>query len=289
VATPQRPVRAWLNLTALAPALAAIALAMGCAHMVEGTPRPVPSTVSPTGGSSSPRFPPSGQLALGDCLAVAGFRVVDCAAPHELEVFHVTDLPADLSGTYPTPATLLPRLEPRCRSALPRYVGSPDVDASRLREFVYWPSEQSWKAGQRWALCAVVEIGSDDQPLRRTGALGGALRGGLGALQACAKDSPSQGVLRVVPCSEAHRGEAVPGVLTLGLPTDPPVSAEKANAAAEPHCRRVIDAFLGAPGDQMGLRYSWRYPLPQSWPNGYTTVVCYAETAAPVTGSLRDP
>ncbi|MCA1704336.1 MAG: septum formation family protein, partial [Actinobacteria bacterium] len=218
-----------------------------------------------------------------------GFRVVGCAEPHELEVFHIADLPADLSGTYPTAATLLPRLEPRCRAALPQYVGSADVDASRLREFVYWPSEQSWNAGQRWALCTVVEIGFDDQPLRRTGALAGTLRQGLGALQACAKDSPSQGALRVVPCSEAHRGEAVPGVLTLGQPTDPPVSEEQANAAAEPHCRSAIDAFLGAPADQLGLRYSWRYPLPPSWPNGYTTVVCYAETAAPVTGSLREP
>jgi hypothetical protein len=78
-------------------------------------------------------------------------------------------------------------------------------------------------------------------------------------------------------------------VLTLGAPTDPPVPAERANTAAEPHCRRAIDVFLGAPGDQLGLRYSWRYPLPQSWRNGYTTVVCSAETATPVTGSLRDP
>lgn len=288
MATPQHPVRARPHPGVLVSALAVLALLAGCAQQVPGTPRPVSPTASPGSGSSSPRLPASGPIGLGDCLAVTGFRVVSCAEPHELEVFHLTDLPADLSGSYPTPATLLPRLEPRCRAELPRYVASPDVDASRLREFVYWPSRPSWQAGERWALCAVVEIGPDDQPLRRSGALAAALRDGLGALQACSRDSPSQGRLHVVPCSEAHRGEAVPGVLTLGRPSEPAMSAEQANTAAEPHCRRAIDAFVGAPGDQMGLRYSWRYPLPQSWPNGYTTVVCYAETAAPVTGSLHD-
>jgi hypothetical protein len=34
------------------------------------------------------------------------------------------------------------------------------------------------------------------------------------------------------------------------------------------------------------VRYSWRYPLPESWPNGYTTTVCYAETDKTVTGTL---
>jgi hypothetical protein len=92
----------------------------------------------------------------------------------------------------------------------------------------------------------------------------------------------------VVPCGEPHRGEAVPGVLVLGVPTDPPVTAEQANAAAEPHCRRIVDEFLGTSDQPPGTRYSWRYPLSRSWPNGYTSVVCYAETDVPVTGSLRD-
>lgn len=286
MATPQRPARAHRYQGAAGLFLVAVALLTGCSTRVGGTAVPASSTPAPTGSSSS-RFQP-GDLEPGDCLTVARFRVVDCAEPHELEVFRVAELPADLPGGYPTPEVLLPRLEPQCRAALPPYVGSADVDASRLREFVYWPSRQSWNSGQRWALCAVVEISPDDQPLPRTGALRGALRNGLGALQACSKDSPSQGALRVVPCTEPHRGEAVPDVLTLGAPTDPAVLAEQANVTAEPHCRQAIDDFLGAPADQLGLRYSWRYPLPQSWSNGYNTVVCYAETTTPVTGSLRD-
>ncbi|MGH3903956.1 MAG: septum formation family protein [Pseudonocardiaceae bacterium] len=289
MATPQRPVSARLPLGAAAPLLAAVTLVAGCAQMVEGTPVPAPTTSPPTAGSSSPLFPSGRPIDLGDCVLVAGFRVVDCAQPHELEVFHIAELPEDLAAGYPTPATVLPRFEPRCRAELPRYVGNSDVDASRVREFVYWPSRQGWIAGERWVLCTAVEIGPDDRPLQRTGAIEGALRAGLGELQACAQDPPSAGTLRVVPCSEPHLGEAVPGVLNLGAPADPPVTAEQANAAAEPHCRRAIDSFLRAPGGQLGLRYSWRYPLPQSWPNGYTTVVCYAETDAPVTGSLRDP
>ncbi len=218
------------------------------------------------------------------------FEVIDCALPHELEAYHVALLPSDFPDAYPTAATLLPRFEPQCRALLPGYLGSPDVDASRLRGYVYWPSPQDWSDGQRWGLCAVGEAGPEDQPLLRTGRLSGALRDGLGQFQACSKEPPSAATLRVVPCSEPHRGEAVPGgVLVLGAPSEPPVTAERANATADPYCRRAADAFLGGSGDRPGVRYSWRYPLPESWPNGYTAVVCYLETDASVRGSLRDP
>jgi len=240
-----------------------------------------------TAAAGSPQFPPSGQIDVGSCVSVADFAVVDCAQPHEIEVYRFDPLPADFSPAYPTAATLLPQFEPRCRAELLDYLGSPDADASRLREFVYWPSRQDWSAGQRWVLCAVVEIGPDDQPVQRTGALGGVLRDGLGQFQACSADPPSAGALRVVPCTEPHQGEAVPGVLVLGAATDPPITAEQANAAAEPHCRRAIDAFLGDDDNLPEVRYSWRYPLSTSWPNGYTSVVCYVETDFPVTGSLR--
>lgn len=282
MATPQRP--------ALVVALAlvvAVALVAGCSRAVEGIPVSGSANSSSTSPSSS-RFPSGAPIHSGDCVSAAGFTVVDCARPHEFEVYRFTALPTDFPAAYPTPAGLLPKFEPQCRAGLTGYVGSPDVDASRLREFVYWPSAQSWNAGQRWTLCAAVEIGPDDRPLRRTGALNGALRGGLGQFQSCTEEPPSEGTLRVVPCDEPHRGEAVPGVLVLGAPTDPPFTAEQANAVAEPHCKRSIDAFLKAPGGKPGVHYSWRYPLPRSWTNGYTSVVCYAETEVPVTGSLRD-
>jgi hypothetical protein len=266
-----------------------LAAVTACARMVDGNANPESVPTAPrTATTGSPEFPASEQIGTGDCISHPGFTVVDCALPHELEVFRFDQLPASFPSTYPTPATLLPRFEPQCRAGLAGYVGSPEVDASRLREFVYWPSQQGWRAGERWVLCAAVEIGPDDRPLRRTGALGGVLRGGLGELQACSAGPPSQGTLRVVPCSTPHRGEAIPGVLVLGAPTDPPVSAEQANMVAEPHCRRATDAFLDARGGRPEVRYSWRYPLPESWPNGYTSVVCYAETATPVTGSLRN-
>jgi hypothetical protein len=165
-------------------------------------------------------------------------------------------------------------------------VGSTDADASRLREFVYWPSQPAWNAGQRWVLCAAVEIGPDDRPIARTGSLQGVLREGLGRFQTCSATPPSQGKLQVVPCTEPHRGEAVPGVLVLGAPTDPPTSPEKANATADPYCRNQINTYLGSPTGRSDVRYSWRYPLPESWPNGYTTTVCYAETDKTVTGTL---
>lgn len=266
-------------------ALLAVVLMTGCTHVVAGNPVARPENSSAT--SSSSQFPRGGRIDAGACVAVTDFTVIDCAQPHEIEVFRFDPLPADFPLAYPTAATLLPQFEPRCRAELLDYLGSPDVDASRLREFVYWPSRQDWNDGQRWVLCAVVEIGPDDQPMQRTGALNGVLRDGLGQFQACSADRPSVGTLRVVPCTEPHHGEAVPGVLMLGAATDPPVTAERANAAAEPHCRRVINAFLGDDADQSAVRYSWRYPLSTSWPNGYTSVVCYVETDVSVTGSLR--
>lgn len=253
--------------------------------MVEGTPVAGPND-SPA-PPSSPQLPPSGQIDVGDCVSVADFAMVDCAQPHEIEVYRFDPLPADFPPAYPTAATLLPQFEPRCRVDLLSYLGSQDADASRLRELLYWPARQDWNSGQRWVLCAVVEIGPDDRPVRRTGRLGGALRDGLGQFQACSADRPSEGTLRVVPCAEPHHGEAVPGVLVLGAASDPPITAERANTVAEPHCRRVIDAFLGDEGDLPEVRYSWRYPLATSWPNGYTSVVCYVETDIPITGSLR--
>ncbi len=290
MATPQRSLRARMLLGAVASLVVAI-LTVGCSRTVEGVPvvgSATPSASAASAGPHSPQFPSSDSIPLGGCVSIPGFTVVDCAQPHELEVFHIAEMPADFRNAYPTPAALLPRFEPRCRAELAEYVGSPDVDASRLREFVYWPSQQGWNSGERWVLCTVVEIGPDDRPLRRTGTLSGVLREGLGQFQACSQGPPSQAALRVVPCTEPHRGEAIPGVLSLGAPTDPPVPVEQANAVADPHCRRATDTFLAAPGGRPGVRYSWRYPLPESWPHGYTSVVCYAETDSPVTGSLRD-
>ncbi|MGQ0777124.1 MAG: septum formation family protein [Pseudonocardiales bacterium] len=269
---------------AMCPVIVVLALLAGCSRGIDevsaaGATPPHP-TAAPPGGPTRP----------GDCVSATRLEVLDCAQPHELEAYHFAQLPSDFPAAYPTAATLLPRFEPQCRARLAEYVGSPDVDASRLREYVYWPSPQGWNDGQRWVLCAVGEIGPQDQPLLRTGTLRGALRDGLGQFQACSKDPPSVATLRVVPCSEPHRGEAVPGgVLVLGAPSEPPVTAERANAAADPFCRRAADAFLGGSGTRPGVRYSWRYPLPESWPNGYTAVICYLETDAPVRGSLRDP
>jgi hypothetical protein len=261
----------------------------GCFRVVAGVPVAGAGNAphSSAGDSSSPRFPVSGPIRPGECMSAIRFTVVECTQPHELEVYRFTPLPTNFPAGYPTPAGLLPRFEPQCRAELAGYVGSPDVDASRLREFVFWPSVAGWTAGERWVLCAVVEIDPDDRPLRRTGALRDALRDGLGQFQSCSQGPPSEGALRVVPCREPHQGEAVPGVLVLGAPTDPAPTTEQTNAAAEPHCRRSIDAFLGTPRGPHQVRYSWRYPLPESWSKGYTAVVCYAETATSATGSLR--
>jgi putative regulator of septum formation len=171
-----------------------------------------------------------------------------------------------------------------CRAALPGYLKSPDADASRLQAATAGPSQG--KDGARWFACLVSEEGPDGAPVRRTGSLAGALAGGLGTFQKCIVGEPLEdGPARIVPCDRPHRSEAVPGVLALGSPTDPPPTLRQLTSRALDHCRMTVNAFLG--GARPGVRPSARAPLPEEWPDGDTSAICYAVTEKPVTGSLR--
>lgn len=265
-------------------AFAALALT-GCTVAVEGDPVPVanPTTTTTTPPAPSTEFPLSGPIQAGDCVVADDFEVVGCSQEHEIEVLAFDQLPDDFGDTYPTGDTILPEVEHVCREALPAYVGSPDVDATRIRESVYWPSRSGWSRGERWYLCAATEVDPDDDPISRTGSLAGVLSGGLGEFQACTEGAPSDsGPVRIVSCAQPHRGEAVPGVLSLGSRTDSPPSADDANARGEPHCTEQVNGYLG--NGQSDVVIAWRYPLADSWPNGFTNLVCYAEFPAPRTG-----
>jgi Septum formation len=210
---------------------------------------------------------------------------IGCDRPHEYEVMRSGRLPANASTTYPPPVSTVVR--PICRSTLPVYLRSADADASRLETVSFWPTEAQWNNGDRWYACLLVERGTDNKPTRRTGRLAGALAGGLGAFQRCQVDKPlSSGPLRIVPCDRPHQSEAVPGVLVLGKPADPPPDPMDMATRYVDHCTKAVNTYLGGP--RPGVTPSSVGPLPQDWRTGTNTLVCFAVTKTRVTGSLRD-
>ena len=99
------------------------------------------------------------ELAVGDCFddtagdEISDVPVVDCAEPHDNEVFHVFDVP---DGDFPGEATLLQAAEVTCLPAFEDYVGT-TVASSRLEVFPITPTEASWAGGDREIVCALYD------------------------------------------------------------------------------------------------------------------------------------
>ncbi|MCP2166241.1 septum formation family protein [Goodfellowiella coeruleoviolacea] len=230
----------------------------------------------------------SGLPTPGQCFNSAEFVPLDCAQAHEAESISSGQLPADLPAEYPGEEVLRSAAVPPCRAALTDYLGGQDADATRLQVWAFWPSQRGWRDSDRWLLCSVIEVGSDGQPVRRTGSLRNALADGkFNAFQRCSAGSPSKDAqLTMTGCDQPHLGEALPSVLPLGKPTDPVPSAEAMNNAAREHCDRAMTAYLGASGRQ-DVWTTWRMPNAMSWAEGFTNITCYAEAVRLVTGTMR--
>lgn len=100
------------------------------------------------------------ELAVGDCFddttdeQISDVPVVDCAEPHDNEVFHVFDV-AD--GDFPGEAALLEEAEATCIPAFEAYVGR-DYATSRLDVFPITPTSSSWAGGDREIVCALYDV-----------------------------------------------------------------------------------------------------------------------------------
>ncbi|MFT7835216.1 septum formation family protein [Saccharothrix sp. BKS2] len=257
-------------------AVAVLSLA-ACTARVGGTPdaEVVRPSLTP-----SPRELPQA----GGCTDT-GVEVLDCAAPHEAEVTEVGQLP-ELGTAYPEERDLRRAAVPACRTALTAYVGSADHDATRLQARAFWPSRDGWARGDRWLVCAVVEVAPDGTRVRRTGTVRGVLAAaGFSTLQLCATGSPGVDEdAGLTGCDQAHRAEAVPGVLAVGGPRDPAPSLDQVRQKAADHCSRAVTAYVGAPRDDVFA--SWRSFGSLAWSEGYTSVICFAEATRPFTGRL---
>ncbi len=112
-------------------------------------------------------------IVVGDCLddadvpdEVTTLPIVDCAEPHDSEVFARTEA---TGTTFPGDDVLQGMLAEFCRGdAFTEFVGLPFVE-SRYATRGYYPTAESWANGDRELLCTVV----DESGAQLTGSLAG--------------------------------------------------------------------------------------------------------------------
>ncbi|RJQ83441.1 hypothetical protein D5S17_00775 [Pseudonocardiaceae bacterium YIM PH 21723] len=217
----------------------------------------------------------------GDCLSSASFVPLNCHERHDVEVTALTTLPDGAAEGDFDRATM-----PVCRHQLAQYLGAPGADATRLQPWAFWPTPEAYAAGQRWLLCGAAELDGTGAAQQRSGSVRGALGDGrFPEFQLCsAGQSAAEEKLRSVPCDQPHQGEAVPEVLALGSADQPRPSTETINEAGAEHCGPAVRDYLGDPATTVSV--TWRIPGEQAWADGYTDLVCFAQTGLPITGSL---
>lgn len=109
-------------------------------------------------------FGPTGlvEIEKGDCLNRAYLEddnrdtapIVDCEAPHDLEVYLSYDVEGE--STYPSVESIVADATAKCASYFTPFVGL-DFGISTLDFVYYYPTETSWAAGDRGVDCAVFD------------------------------------------------------------------------------------------------------------------------------------
>ena len=109
-------------------------------------------------------FGPEGHLRdvpsqqVGACLNKHPRQVVDCAEPHDLEVFYTGLLPDE---PWPGQDTVNDDADDRCYTEYEDYVGISYEDSDYDYSF-YLPDEQEWAAGKRTVVCVVTPFPGED-------------------------------------------------------------------------------------------------------------------------------
>ena len=96
--------------------------------------------------------------------------VVDCAAPHDNEVFYVGEYPAEAGAAYPSIETFVQVVfEEICAAPFEERVGAGYGDVS-VAAWAHWPLADAWEAGERTFACAFTSLDNqaDDTPLYGT-------------------------------------------------------------------------------------------------------------------------
>lgn len=116
-------------------------------------------------------------LEVGDCFSVesdelASVTVVQCAAPHEYEVFALFDHPAGPDAAHPGHQELLVEADTMCQPPFEAYVGH-DYQTSIWYITSLTPSDQTWAEGDREIACLLSQQDDDEEPITVTGSAEG--------------------------------------------------------------------------------------------------------------------
>ena len=79
--------------------------------------------------------------------------LVDCAQPHDSEVYAIVTLP---DGAYPNEDELFSLADDACYDEYEPYVGT-NYDVSYYYFAYYWPDKNSWASGERDIVCVVYD------------------------------------------------------------------------------------------------------------------------------------
>ncbi len=119
-------------------------------------------------------------LLIGDCfmnpteIEITTVETVECAEPHDYEVFAFVDL-AERGGGFPGDEALFSEADEACFNPFLVYTGL-DLDTADLPEYwydVFVPDETSWADGNRESMCAIFAIDTSFNPVASTGSARG--------------------------------------------------------------------------------------------------------------------
>jgi hypothetical protein len=80
--------------------------------------------------------------------------IVDCATPHQGELYHHGSIAGDPASPYPGDAAVDADASRQCLDAFGPYVGR-DFNSSRLSYLYFCPNGQTWAGGDRGVECLV--------------------------------------------------------------------------------------------------------------------------------------
>lgn len=118
-------------------------------------------------------------IVVGDCLNgtgedgnVSSVPTIDCAEPHDSEVFASVTLD---DGDYPGEDAIFTAAGEGCVAEFADFIGLSYEESIADMQY-YFPTELTWATGDREVLCLVYETNGDGEPIQTAGSLQGAGR-----------------------------------------------------------------------------------------------------------------
>jgi len=148
-----------------------VGLLAGCAG--GGSPAVSPTATAPA-PSASPLYDHPNHLTIGQCFdpiedkddqSLLAALLRSCDEAHLAEKIGMPKLPGAADAPYPGDSQVSAAAEKECLSAFSDYVGI-EFEQSRFPLFYYYPTPETWAAGDRLVICTV--LASEIAPLTRS-------------------------------------------------------------------------------------------------------------------------